>query len=322
MKAGDAADLRPQDRRALDRFRIWLRVERGLSPHTLRAYLSEVERLARSEECARAGGLDRVDALAVRAYLASFHRVHRPSTRNRRLAALRAFYRFRLLGGDVKRDPTEGLPGPKAGRQLPSPLSAEDCERLIEHREPRRRQVLERRDRALFDLLYGTGMRVGELVGLNVRDFDPDRRELRVRGKGNRERVVPVPGEACASLFEYLEPRKRPGVLAEPLFLNRLGNRLTDRGVRSVLRRRLLAAGVARRASPHSLRHSYATHLLDADVNLRAIQDLLGHARLSTTQRYTHVSAERLARVYRSAHPRARSGAHPRARSGGPKRKT
>jgi integrase/recombinase XerC len=298
--------MRPRDQRALDAFRVWLRVERGLSPHTLRAYTSEVERLAGSEECRRCGGLDRVNALALRGYLAGFHRTHRPSTRNRRLAALRSFYRFRLRTGDVKRDPSEGLPGPRPERRLPSPLAAEDCERLIEVEDPRRDPALERRDRALFDLLYGTGLRVGEVTRLNVRDFDPDRREIRVRGKGNKERVVPVPGAAHRALTDYLAPRTRPGVLAEPLFVNRRGARLSDRGIRALLRRRLLRAGVGRHASPHSLRHSYATHLLDADVNLRAIQDLLGHERLSTTQRYTHVSAERLARVYRQAHPRAR----------------
>jgi integrase/recombinase XerC len=294
--------MRPRDQRAVDAFRVWLRVERGLSAHTLRAYTSEVARLAQSEECRRCGGLDRLDPLALRAYLAGFHRVHRPSTRNRRLAALRCFYRFRQRTGDVQCDPSEGLPGPKPERRLPAPLPAEDCERLIEFEDPKRKPALERRDRAIFDLLYGTGLRVGE----HVRDFDLDRRQLQVRGKGNKERVVPVPSEALASLVAYLEPRKRPGILAEPLFLNRRGGRLSDRGVRGLLRKRLLGSGVGRHASPHALRHSYATHLLDADVNLRAIQDLLGHERLSTTQRYTHVSAERLARVYRQAHPRAK----------------
>jgi integrase/recombinase XerC len=143
-------------------------------------------------------------------------------------------------------------------------------------------------------------------VGLNVRDFDLERREVRVRGKGDKERVVPVPAQGYASLVEYLELRKRPGILGEPLFLNARASRLSDRGIREVLRRRLREVGIARHATPHTLRHSYATHLLDADVDLRAIQELLGHERLSTTQRYTHVSAERLARVYRQAHPRAR----------------
>jgi integrase/recombinase XerC len=298
--------MRATDTQAIGAFRRYLAGERRVSPHTLRAYLREVERLAESPECARAGGLDRMEGLAVRSYLASFHGRHRPSTRNRRLAALRAYFRFRVRNGAMARDPTEGLPGPKTERRLPAPLSAEDCERLIEAPSKRRSLLLGSRDRALFDLLYGTGLRVGELVGLNVRDFDRDRREVRVRGKGDKERVVPVPAQGHASLVAYLELRKRPGILAEPLFHNARGSRLSERGIRVVLRRRLLELGIARNATPHTLRHSYATHLLDADVDLRAIQELLGHERLSTTQRYTHVSAERLARVYREAHPRAR----------------
>jgi integrase/recombinase XerC len=298
--------MRTKDAGAVDEFRRHLVAERGFSPHTVRAYVSETERLARSDECARAGGLDRMDPLAVRSYLASFHGHHRPATRNRRLAALRAYFRFRVRVGAVRRDPTEGLPAPKAERRLPTPLSPEDCELLIETPARRRTLLLESRDRALFDLLYGTGLRVGEAVSLNVRDFDPYRREVRVRGKGNKERVVPVPAEGQASLVSYLELRKRPGVLAEALFQNARGSRLSERGIRVVLRRRLREIGIARNATPHTLRHSYATHLLDADVDLRAIQELLGHERLSTTQRYTHVSAERLARVYRLAHPRAR----------------
>ena len=295
-----------RDQRAIGEFRAYLSGERGFSPHTQRAYLSELERLARSEDCRRAGGLDRLEPLGVRSYLASFHGRHRPSTRNRRLAALRAFFRFRVRAGAMRHDPTDGLPGPKPERRLPAPLSAEACERLIEAPSTRRNARLESRDRALFDLLYGTGLRVGEVVGLNVRDFDLERREVRVRGKGDKERVVPVPAQGYASMVEYLELRKRPGVLGEPLFLNARASRLSDRGVREVLRRRLREVGIARHATPHTLRHSYATHLLDADVDLRAIQELLGHERLSTTQRYTHVSAERLARVYRQAHPRAR----------------
>lgn len=294
------------DRAALAAFRAYLVSERGLSPHTVRAYLSEAERLARSDESRRAGGLDRVDALGVRSYLASFHGRHQPATRNRRLAALRAYFRFRVRTGQRESDPTEGLPGPRPERRLPTPLSPGDCEHLIEAPSGRRSLRLQLRDRALFDLLYGTGLRVGELVRMNVRDLDRDRRELRVRGKGDKERIVPIPSRALSSLLEYLDLRERPGFLAEPLFVNGPGGRLGERGVRKVLRRRLLEIGLARPVTPHTLRHSYATHLLDADVDLRAIQELLGHERLSTTQRYTHVSAERLARVYRQAHPRAR----------------
>jgi integrase/recombinase XerC len=298
--------MNPADRTAIADFRRYLEAERGFSQHTVRAYTSEVGRLAVSPECTLAGGLGCLDALSVRAYLAGFHRSDKPATRTRRLSALRCFFRYRVRLGALASDPTEGLPGPKAERRLPSPLSVDDCERLIEappapsHPAARARdRSLEARDRALF-------LRVGELTKLDVRDLARDRAELRVRGKGNRQRVVPVPGQALSSLLAYLEPRTGPGVLAEPMFKNARGGRLTDRGVRKILRRRLLEAGIGRPASPHTLRHSYATHLLDADVDLRAIQELLGHERLSTTQRYTHVSAERLARVHRQAHPRSR----------------
>lgn len=298
--------MRKADAEALEDFTRWLRIERGLSPHTVRAYRSEVQRLAGSVECGRAEGLDRIDPLAVRSYLAAFHRVHRPSTRNRQLAALRSFYRFRTRIGGLARDPTEGIPGPRAERRLPRPLGPADCESLIEHREPQRNPRLERRDRALLDLIYGCGLRVGEVTTLRVRDLDPDRREVRVRGKGNKERVIPIPERSFASLTDYLESRRRPGWLAEPLFPGRAGRALRARSIRELLLVRLRRAGIERSVSPHALRHSYATHLLDADVNLRAIQELLGHERLSTTQRYTQVSAERIARVYRQAHPRAR----------------
>ena len=306
-RRGEPAALGPADREALDAFERYLDAERGYSRHTLRAYLGEVRRLAESPECVRGGGLDRIEPLALRAYLAGFHRDHKASTRNRRLSALRCFFGFRLRAGAIASDPSEGLPGPRSERRLPAPLGAEDCERLIEApAAPRRAPELSVRDRALLETLYGAGLRVGELVALDVRDYDRHRRELRVRGKGGKERVSPLPGEAHAALEAYMELRARPGLLGEPMFVNARGGRLSDRGVRRILNRRLLEAGVAARASPHTLRHSFATHLLDADVDLRSIQELLGHARLSTTQRYTQVSAERLARVYRQAHPRAR----------------
>ena len=205
--------MTPADSSALAAFARHLQAERGLSPHTLRAYLSEATRLAERPECVRAGGLDRIDALAVRSYLASFHRTHTPSTRNRRLAALRAFFRFRVRGGSRVADPTEGLPGPKSPHRLPAPLSAEDCETLVETEEHDRAPRLAIRDRALFELLYGTGLRVGELARLRVRDWDVHRHELRVLGKGSKERIVPVPAQARLALEAWLAlrgPHLRP----------------------------------------------------------------------------------------------------------------
>lgn len=297
--------MTPDDDAILEAFSQHLRSERGLSLHTVRAYRAEVRRLAESEDAVPARGLDGIDALVLRSYLAQFHRSLKASTRNRRLAALRCFFRFRVSEGAMSSDPSAGLPGLKPERRLASPLGVNDCERLVEGSVAGRRPLLELRDRALFDLLYATGLRVGEAVSLDVRDFDLQRREVRVLGKGNKERVVPVPGQTIDSLRAYLNERERPGLLGEPMFVNARSSRLSDRGVRKILRQRLLALGIEKRATPHTLRHSYATHLLDADVDLRSIQELLGHSRLTTTQRYTQVSAERLARIYRVAHPRA-----------------
>ena len=298
--------MTPHDERALRAFERHLEVERACSPHTLRAYAREVERLAESDAAVRAGGLDRIGRLELRSYLASFHASQRPATRARRLAALRAFFRFRVRCKARKSDPSADLPAPKQPLRLPRPLPAEDCERLIEAPAPDRAPLLAARDRALFDLLYGGGLRVGEAVGLRVRDFSSGRAQVHVRGKGDKERVVPLPAQVVASIEAYLALRERPGLLQEPLFLNARGAGLSDRGVRKLLQRRRHEAGVARAATPHTLRHSYATHLLDADCDLRTIQELLGHESLRTTQRYTYVSSERLARVYRMAHPRAK----------------
>jgi integrase/recombinase XerC len=301
-----ASVVSPADAEALEAWRRHLSSERACSKHTLRAYLREGRELAESAECERAGGLDAIDAAGLRAYLASFHRVHRPSTRGRKLAALRALFRFRRAVGARRDDPSEGLHAPKPERRLPEPLDAASCERLIEAPLERGTPALAARDRALFDLLYGTGVRVGELCGLHVKDYAPLRRELRVRGKGRKERVAPVPDAAARSLEASLAARGDPDPDA-PMFLNARGGRLGEWGVRRILRRRLLELGIVRRTTPHTLRHSCATHLLDADADLRSIQELLGHERLATTQRYTHVSAERIARVYRRAHPRAKA---------------
>jgi len=298
--------MSPEDAEIVQAFERFLEVERAFSPHTIRAYTREVARLAESEANRRAGGLDALGKLELRSYLASFHASQQPATRARRLASLRTFFRFRVRVGAREADPSADLPSPKQPSRLPRPLPAEECERLIEAPAPDRAPLLALRDRALFDLLYGGGLRVGEAVGLRVRDFSPDRCEVRVRGKGDKDRVVPLPSQVVDSLNGYLELREGPGVLAEPLFLNARGGALSDRGVRKILARRRLEAGISRPATPHTLRHSYATHLLDADCDLRTIQELLGHTSLRTTQRYTQVSSERLARVYRMAHPRAK----------------
>ncbi len=297
---------------AIREFDLHLRAERNASPHTRRAYLADLRQLAAGlAPDADPGG---VTADEIRAHLAALHRARHPATLGRKLAALRSFFRFLVREGRCGLDPTAGIPAPRAPRRLPAPLSVDDCHALVElGAAAGGRGGAETRDRAVVELLYGAGLRVAELASLDVRDLDLRCGELRVTGKGGAERVVPIPAAARAALEAYLAPRRRPGVLAEPLFLAlrpRAGapRRLGPRDVRRILKRRGRRAGIADRVHPHRLRHSYATHLLDMGADLREIQELLGHRSLSTTQKYTAVSAERLMEVYDRAHPRARSG--------------
>lgn len=301
---------------ALEAWTVHLRAERNLSVHTQRAYLSDLRQFASA--VGHDTPPDRVRPEDVRAFLAERHGVLQPATLGRKLAALRGFFGYRVREGLRDADPTAGLPAPRAPRRLPRPLPVDDCQTLAERPGDEAGGTLALRDRALVELLYGAGLRVGEAVALDVRDVDLHRGEVRVWGKGGKERVVPLPGAAREALRVWLETRRHAGVLAEPLFtaLRRgrdgVPRRLGARDVRRRLRARALEAGIADRVHPHRLRHSYATHLLDMGADLRAIQELLGHASLSTTQKYTAVSAERLLDVYDRAHPRARS--RPRAR--------
>lgn len=307
----------------IDDFVRHLRVERNVSPNTLRAYRSDLVAFACASGLAAP---DDATPAHVRGWLATLHHSHAAASIGRKLSAVRAFFRFLLREGAVASDPTSALPAPKQPKRLPRPLAVDDCELLAEAESPdepvaaggdeerasKRRARL--RDRALVELLYGTGIRVGELVALDVRDIDLTGRQVRVLGKGRKERVVPIPALACEAVAHWLDERRRPGVLGEPLFisLRAVGRsdapprRMSDRAVRRVLASRAARAGIDDRVHPHRLRHSFATHLLDTGASLRDIQELLGHASLSTTQKYTAVSVEHLRAAYDRAHPRAR----------------
>lgn len=308
--------------RWIEAFDRHLLVERNLSPNTRRAYRADVAQLA---AFAAAGGAEApapssVGRPVVRRWLASLHRDCSAATIGRKLSGVRAFYRFLLREGEAERDPTAGVPAPKQATRLPSPLPIDDCEALIARDdEPAEEDALAQqravRDRAVVELMYGTGIRVGELVALDVRDVDLHGRAVRVLGKGRKERIVPLPQLAWEALRTWIDERRGPGVLGEPLFVSLrarrprvdgVPRRLDARDVRRVLARRAAGAGIADRVHPHRLRHSYATHLLDMGAGLRDIQELLGHASLSTTQKYTAVSVEHLRQVYDGAHPRAR----------------
>ena len=308
---------------ALRDFELFLRAERNQSVHTQRAYLSDVRQLAKfaGEESAPRETTTRL----IRAWLVELQQRAGPATRARKLAGVRCFYRFLVREGEVALDPTAGLPLPKIPARLPRPLSVDDCDVLVKADATAARTEWARlRDRALVELLYGTGIRVGELVALDVRDVDLRVGEVRVLGKGSKERIVPLPRLSRDAVAEWIEARKRPGILGEPLFVSlrprreEKPRRLGARDVRRLLKQRGVATGIRDRVHPHRLRHSYATHLLDMGADLREIQELLGHVSLSTTQKYTAVSAEHLRQVYDRAHPRAeapRSG-KPRAARG------
>ncbi len=300
----------------IERFLDYLAHERALSPHTLRAYRSDLEGflvffaeyLDRPSTELRA---EEVDAVALRSFLAALAgRGVGRRTQGRAVAALRAFFRWSCRVGELAADPAARLRTPKAPKTLPRHLRPGEVETLIE--APTGDDFTARRDRAILELLYATGLRVSELVGLDWDDLDLEERVLRVVGKGGKERMVPFGQPARIALLDWraawrgLPPRQDAAALA--VFRNRRGGRLTDRSVRRILDRWVAAAALAQGVHPHTLRHSFATHLLERGADLRAIQELLGHSSLATTQRYTHVDIDRLLTVYRDAHPRARGG--------------
>ncbi len=286
----------------MEQFLQYLAVERGASAHTLRGYRRDLAQFAAFLEARGLGPLLGADARAIRVWLAHLHDLGLARTSvARKLAALRSFYRFWLRRGHLKKNPAREVGSPSPGRRLPSFLPKDEARHLMEAPLPESFQGL--RDRAILETLYATGVRVGELAGLDLDDLDLGGGTLRVYGKGGKERIVPVGGKALDALRAYLARR---GPEAGALFRNRLGGRLTVRSLHRIVRARARGAGLHRVVTPHTLRHTFATHLLDEGADLRLIQELLGHARLTTTQRYTHVSADQLMRVYDRAHPRAR----------------
>lgn len=282
--------------------------DRGASAHTVRGYREDLGRFQAYLDEAMGEGADpgAVDARRLRGYSAWLSgRGYAPSTVARRLASLRSFYKFERRRGAVAVDPSQAIRNPKQPKRLPLPLRAEEVVALLEGIPTD--NGLRVRDRAMFETLYGGGLRVGELVGLDLADVDSDRGLVRVRGKGRRERLGPVGPVALEWIARWIEHR-RPGRVDETaLYLNRYGHRLTTRSVDRLFRRHLNARGLDPEASPHTLRHSFATHLLDRGADLRSVQELLGHRRLTTTQIYTHVTRDRMIEAYNDAHPRAKA---------------
>ena len=294
----------------IERFLAHLGSERRASPHTLRAYRADLGRWA-SWLAERGQGLLRASPSLVRGFLARAAGGGGPGAIGRKLAAVRSLYRFLLREGLVASNPAHGVSRPRLPSRLPRALPEEEVAALVEAPAVRA-DPLALRDRAMLELLYASGLRAAELVGLDVGHLDLAQGLVRVLGKGRKERVVPVGRPAREALARYVEDGRpalaagRGGPRGGALVLGLRGGRLTVRSVARRLDRWALAAALPRRVHPHVLRHSFATHLLGNGADLRGIQELLGHAKLSTTQRYTHLDWRRLAEAYDAAHPRAR----------------
>ncbi|MBX3279931.1 MAG: tyrosine recombinase XerC [Acidobacteria bacterium] len=301
----------------IDDFIQHLKYERNLSEHTLRNYASDLEQFYNHIAPPDADGRRRevdihsIDNLTVRDFMASLYEQNKKkSSIHRKVAALRTFFRFLCREGVLEANPARMVASPRVERKLPNHLTIEEMIRFIEM--PDLDTVLGKRDRAILELLYASGVRVSEMVNLNLTDIDFANQTMRVKGKGRKERIVPFGAHARAALEVYLGVRGELLLEAEPdkmdpmaVFVNYQGTRITTRSVGRMIDKYVKMCSDIHHISPHSLRHSFATHLLDAGADLRTIQELLGHARLSSTQVYTHVSMDKLMEIYDKAHPKA-----------------
>ncbi len=302
----------------IDKFIDHLRIERNMSLHTLRNYAADLEQfrnflISKGLFTGEKDGdvsVGQIDRLAIRAYLSHLFRKCKKSSLARKISAQRSFFRYLVAERVLTQNPAEIVSTPKQDKPLPTFLPVDDVFALMEAPDPS--TVWGARDRAILEVLYSCGIRVSELVGLSDGDADYFLGILKVYGKGGKERIVPIGEKAVEALQQYLP--LRDGVLAHrnqreprsPFFINARGGRLTSRSVARILQRHLRRGGLLRKVSPHALRHSFATHLLDAGADLRSIQEMLGHVSLSTTQKYTHISMGKLMEIYDRAHPRAK----------------
>ena len=298
----------------IDSFLTYLTVEKGFSDNTVAAYRNDLSRLANFvEEEANKQGITPSWANFGRQGMLSYllelnQRSYAPTTRARKVAAARSFFKFLLAEEIIKEDPTENVKSPTVGRALPKPISVRQIRTLLE--QPTKRFAPEaKRDAAMLQLLYASGMRVSELVSLNLDDVNTVDGNVRCLGKGHKERIIPIHKQAVQAIDEYVEearPRLVRNDKEKALFLNRRGDRLTRQGFWQILKEYAKSAGLEGEVTPHTLRHSFATHMLSGGADLRAVQELLGHANISTTQVYTHLTTEHIRRAYEQSHPRAK----------------
>jgi len=298
----------------INSFLNYLTVEKGFSVNTLDAYRNDLQQLASfaGEEAAKQGLISSWENFSRQVMLSYMlnlkERNYAATTIARKVAATRSFFGFLKSEGTIKTDPTENMSSPSVGKSLPKPITISQVRQLLE--QPAKLNTVEaKRDKAMLELLYASGMRISELVNLNLGDVNTDEGFVKCFGKGHKERIVPIYEQAARSVQEYIaetRPKlahKKDGVA---LFLNPRGDRLTRQGFWQKLKEYAKSAGLGTRVSPHTLRHSFATHMLSGGADLRAVQELLGHANISTTQVYTHLTSEHVRRTYERSHPRAK----------------
>jgi integrase/recombinase XerC len=300
----------------IKQFEQYLRVEKNASDHTCRNYLTdlrEFDNFLNDRSPSGALLVAAVDNLVIRAYLAQIAKHNKKSSQSRKLSCLRTFFKYLIKEGIISDNPAASVRTPKLEKYLPPHLTVDETFALIDSIPAG--DVMHARDRAIIEVLYSTGIRVSELVGLNRNDLELNLGILKVQGKGKKERIVPIGKKAREALEQYLEksehlPNTRHQDTTQAadaaVFLNHSGGRLTARSIARLIDKYIRHCGLQRNISPHSLRHSFATHMLNAGADLRAIQELLGHENLSTTQRYTHLNIDRLMEVYDKAHPRSK----------------
>ena len=293
---------------SIDHFIRWLDTEKGYSNHTISGYKRDLEEF--TERVGKDRKVSNIDSSHIRRYVVSLHGKNSSTTVCRKLSALRTFFKYLQRNKFIEHDPIAGITGPKVGRAIPVFLTVDEVFLLLD--TPDRRDQFMLRDRAIMELLYSTGIRVAELVSRDLADLDFEEGVLRVRGKGKKERLVPVGRHALEAVRAWLPQREKLTLARiargkEPekqaLFLNGRGGRLTTRSVERLVKAYGERAGITQIVTPHALRHSFATHLLEMGADLRSVQELLGHTSLSTTQRYTHLTLDHLSDVYDKAHP-------------------
>lgn len=287
-------------RNSIELFIDYLSIERGLSPNTLQAYRRD---LCQFRDWLKKEFLQ-VDSALIGNYLATLReKGNKSRTLNRKLSVVRMFYKFLYTEGKIDHNPVEGVSSPRLGRKIPSFLSEKEVEALLEASSVD--EQYGSRDRAILEVVYGAGLRISELVNLNLTDLNLKGGWVKVLGKGSKERIVPLGREACRWVRIYLRKRRIETTDKLSLFCNRYGKRLSRQACWKITKKSSQKAGITKKISPHTLRHSFATHLLSRDADLRFVQELLGHTNISTTQIYTHITQERLKKVYKKYHPRA-----------------